>query len=314
MMQWIIGIDGGGTKTVGWAATITGKVLGQVEKGPSNYHSTGLANFTAVIAGIIEELAVSCRLKKSDLLVVSLGLAGADRLSDQEIISKALAELDLGCYYLVNSDAKIALVAGLGKAEGIVLIAGTGSIAYGINEEGTIIRAGGWGHLASDEGSGYDIGRQAVIRGIRAAESRDKTTVLLNRIMESLQLHSWDELIGYINNQTTAKADIAALAQLVADAAARQDQVAIEILRQAGEQLAGLVESVIRRGFTREKLVQVCMYGGIVNNIPLVRQRLEEVVVNKAKLVACANQPVVGAIELGLAWVQDKGYKYSGGR
>ncbi|WP_081658611.1 BadF/BadG/BcrA/BcrD ATPase family protein [Sporomusa ovata] len=306
MMKWVIGIDGGGTKTVGCAAAVNGKILGQVEKGPGNYHITGVAKFTAVISGIIDELAVSCNLKKADLLVVSLGLAGADRVRDREVVLEALAELGLPCCYLVNSDAKIALVAGLGKAEGIVLIAGTGSIAYGINRQGAVIRAGGWGHLASDEGSGYAIGRQAVERGIRAAEGRDKATIVLDMIMEYAGLKSWNDMIGYINNQTTSKGDIAAFARVVGDAAKQGDQVAIEIVKQAGDALASLVESVITRGFGWREAVQVCMYGGIVTNILLVRERLVEVLAKRASIVACKTQPVEGAVRLGLEWLQNK--------
>lgn len=314
MMKWIIGIDGGGTKTVGCAADVTGKILGQVEKGPSNYHITGVAKFTAVIAGIIDELAVNCNLKKANLLVVSLGLAGADRVRDREIVLEALADLGLPCCYLVNSDAKIALVAGLGKAEGIVLIAGTGSIAYGINGQGDVIRAGGWGHLASDEGSGYAIGRQAVARGIRAAEGRDKATVLMDMIMEYAGLKSWNDMIGYINNQTTSKSDIAAFAQVVGDAAKQGDQVAIEIVKQAGDALASLVESVITRGFGLGEAVQVCLYGGIVTNILMVRERLEEALANRANIVACKTKPVEGAVRLGLEWVQNRFENSAGGR
>ena len=305
-MQWVIGIDGGGTKTVGWAADLAGKVLGRVEKGASNYHTTGLPHFKTVVSGIIEELAVSCTVKKNDLQVVSLGLAGADRLRDKQIIMETLTQLDLPCRYLVNSDAKIAMVAGLGKAEGIILIAGTGSIAYGINQQGEVIRAGGWGHLASDEGSGYAIGRQALMRGIRAAEGRDKTTVLLGMIMDNLGLTSWDEMIGYINDKTMSKAKVAALAQLVATAAAKGDEVASEILLQAGNELAALVESVLTRGFGQQECVQVCTFGGIVGNIPLIRQQVTAVLADKATIVSSQNQPVAGAVSLALELTQGK--------
>ena len=305
-MQWVIGIDGGGTKTVGWAVNLAGTVLGQVEKGAGNYHTTGLPHFKAVISDIIEELAISCNGKKADLQVVSLGLAGADRLRDKQIIMETLIELELPCRYLINSDAKIAMVAGLGKAEGIILIAGTGSIAYGINQQGEVIRAGGWGHLASDEGGGYAIGRQALVRGIRAAEGRDKATMLLEMIMESVSLSSWDEMIGYINNRAMSKAEVASLAQLVAAAAAKGDEVASEILIQAGNELAALVESVLTRGFGQQEPVQVCTFGGIVCNIPLIRTQVEEVLVDKAIIVSSQNQPVAGAVSLALELTQGK--------
>lgn len=304
-MQWIIGIDGGGTKTVGWAADVNGTVLCQIEKGPGNYHVIGVTAFTALIAALVDELAVSCKRSTADLLVISLGLAGADRENDREIIGNALSALTLPCHYLINSDAKIALIAGLKQAEGIVLIAGTGSIAYGINEQGTVIRSGGWGHLASDEGSGYDIGRQALVRSIRAAEGRDTATVLLDKIMEYLKVTSWEQVIGYINNKAITKADVAALAPLVTAAADQGDQVAGEILRQAGQDLAGLVASVIDRGFSPEKPVQVCVYGGIASNVLSVRQQLAAVLGNKVEIIIGTDQPAAGAVRLGLAWVQD---------
>lgn len=300
-MQWIIGIDGGGTRTVGLAADLEGKILGRAEKGAGNYHTTGLPRFKAVIASVIEELAVSCQVQKADLRVVSLGLAGADRMSDKQVIKETLEQLDLPCRYLVNSDAKIAMVAGLGKAEGIILISGTGSIAYGINQQGEIIRAGGWGHLASDEGSGYSIGRQALVRGIRSAEGRDKATALLAMIMEHLNLNSWEQLAGYINSPAMSKAMVASLAPLAAAAANQGDLIAKEILLQAGNELAALVESVITRGFSQQKNVRVCIFGGIISNIPLVRSQVEEVLAGKAIIVSSPNQPVTGAVSLALA-------------
>lgn len=303
-MKWLIGIDGGGTKTVGCASMLTGGILGRVEKGPSNYHTTGLASFKAVIARIIDELVVNCGLAKADLAVVSLGLAGVDRWRDREIVMAALAELGLECPYVVSSDAKAALVAGVGKAEGIVLIAGTGSVAYGINERQEVIRAGGWGHLASDEGSGYAIGRKALLRGIKASEERDKDTVLVAKIITYFGLRDWDELIGFINSPATTKADVASLAQVTVEAARAGDIVASEILQEAADELAGLVESVIVRGFSRAAPVPVCIYGGIINNIELVRMRLAAVLTGKAVLVTSEREPAAGALEIGREWLR----------
>jgi N-acetylglucosamine kinase-like BadF-type ATPase len=306
IMNWFIGIDGGGTKTVGYAADYTGKCLARVEKGPSNYHTAGLVNFKAVIADIVDELSITCRLSKADLSIISLGLAGVDRVRDREITLSALAELGLDCHYIVNSDAKAALVAGLGRAEGIVLIAGTGSVAYGINKKGEVTRAGGWGHLASDEGSGYAIGRQALVRGIQAAEQRDRKTVLVPMMIKHLRLKSWDEMIGCINSRETTKADIASLAQVVAAAAQEGDDVAAEILIKAGDDLAELVKSVMTRGFGAEEQVQVCLYGSIVRNIALVHKRLAAVLAGTGTLVASDKEPATGAILLGLEWIRQK--------
>ncbi|MDR3564978.1 MAG: BadF/BadG/BcrA/BcrD ATPase family protein [Negativicutes bacterium] len=298
-MKWILGIDGGGTRTTAWAGDLTGGVLGRIEKGPANYHVTGLVQFQTLIAEIVEELGHICGLDQSGLELISLGLAGVDRPRDREQINTALDNLKLDCRLLVNNDAVIALAAGLGKAEGIVLIAGTGSIAYGVNAAGGAVRAGGWGHVASDEGSGYDIGRQALQRGIMAWEGRDKPTVLLAKIMEYIAVDDMDGLIQFIYHPDTDKAAIAALTEVVAAAARQGDAVASEILLAAADALSDLVKSVISRGFTGAGQVEVCTFGGVVNHIPLIRQRLAERLAGQAQMVQTDREPVWGALQLG---------------
>ena len=303
-MEWLIGIDGGGTKTVGCAADFAGKILGRVEHGPGNYHTAGLTGFKQVISGIIHALSTACALPVTGLKVVGLGLAGADRPGDKEIIRAALAGLGFSCHYLIYSDAQAALVAGLGKAEGVVLIAGTGSVAYGINRRGEVCRAGGWGHLASDEGSGYFLGRQALLRSIRASEQRDKATVLLPMIIEHFGLSGWDELISFMNNRDLTKARVASLATVVAAAAAGGDRVAAELLAQSADELAGLVTSVLSRGFAGQKNVSVCTYGSVVNLISAVRRRLQEVLGADVRLVPAGREPAEGAVQLAIEWAQ----------
>ncbi|WP_371376059.1 N-acetylglucosamine kinase [Sporomusa aerivorans] len=311
-MGWLIGIDGGGTKTVGCAADFSGRILGRVEQGPGNYHTAGIDGFKQVIAGIIQELAGICALPVADLKVVSLGLAGADRPRDKEIILAALVDLGYNCHYLIHSDAEAALVAGLGKKQGIVLIAGTGSVAYGINSRGEVSRAGGWGHLASDEGSGYFLGRQALMRGIRAAEERDKATGLLPMIMDHFGLTGWDELICFINSKNLSKATVASAATVVATAAGQGDRVAIELLEQAADELAGLVKSVLARGFATEADVAVCTYGSVVNHIPLISRRLNTVLGEMVRIVPAGKEPAEGAVQMGIEWLQEKSVRSDG--
>ncbi len=304
-MKWLIGIDGGGTKTVAYAAGLTGGILGRLEKGPGNYHVTGLTAFKNLITAIVAGLAAKCGQAPADLALISMGLAGADRKRDQEIILAALGDLALNCPCIICSDAKIALAAGVGRAEGIMLIAGTGSVAYGINDRQEVIRAGGWGHVASDEGSGYAIGREALARAIKAREGRDKDTRLMSLIIEYFGLRDWDELIGFINSPAATKARIASLARLTADAARNGDAVAAEILAEAAAALAGLVESVLTRGFAGKEPVPVCIYGGILQHIAAVRTALAEKLRGKAELVALQREPAVGALELGRNWLRD---------
>lgn len=305
-MNWFIGIDGGGTKTVGWAVEQSGRIVAKSMQGPGNYHTIGHVQFKNTVSQLIDDLAQSSGLDKDDLLVVCLGLAGADRPVDQVVLQQTLQELQLNCVFIIESDAKIALAAGLGETEGIVLIAGTGSVAYGITQGGAVIRSGGWGHLASDEGSGYDIGRQALVHCLKAVDQREQETVLLEKILEHWTLADFAELIGFINKKNLAKETIGSLAPVVAEAAQGGDVVALAILREAGLALAELVQSVIRRGFSGIKPVSVCCYGGVLQNLKVVRQTAAEALAGQAKLVFSQEEPVAGAVLLAKKYLANQ--------
>lgn len=299
-MEWILGIDGGGTKTTGCPGDLTGKVYGRVERGASNYHVVGVDRFKAVIEEIITEAEGAFGLSRSELRLISLGLAGVDRPRDREVIMAALADLRLGCQFIINNDAQIALAAGTGAVQGIVLIAGTGSIAYGVNASGQSFRAGGWGHLISDEGSGYDIGRQGLFRGIKAWEGREQPSILFERIMAHLKVSNMDELISAVYSPTASKAFIASLAEVVTTAAREGDPLAGEILRDAADGLAGLVESVLARGFAGEGPVPVCGYGSLLRNCETIRKRIINHFSQRISFILPDEEPVIGALRIGM--------------
>jgi N-acetylglucosamine kinase-like BadF-type ATPase len=303
-MGWLIGIDGGGTKTVACAADLSGRLLGRVEKGAANYHVVGLPAFAALVAGLVADLAAAAGRDPADLALVSLGLAGADRDRDRRLLEEALAGLKLGCPCLIESDARIALAAGLGdRGEGIVLIAGTGSIAYGRTRGGEV-RAGGWGHLVSDEGSGYDIGRRAIARGLKANEGRDIPSDLLARIVARLGVGDLAGLIAFIYSPATAKADIAALAETVHAAADDGDKLAAAILDEAVGDLSGLVESVLARAFPSPGPVPVALYGGLLLGSPGLRSRLADRLAGRAELLPPGPEPVMGALKIGYDYLK----------
>lgn len=297
-MDWVIGVDGGGTKTVGCAAGRDGRIIGRVELGPSNYHVIGLPAFQATMEDLLAALAEQTKLSRQDLRLFSLGLAGVDRPGDRERILAALAGLGLDCPFLVNNDARIALAAGLGGGAGIALIAGTGSIAYGVNAAGQTFRAGGWGHLISDEGSGYDIGRQALFRAIRSREGRDRPSDLLDKLLCHLDVDNMDGLIARIYNPAWSKKDLAALTECVNAAAMVGEPLAVEILAQAGDALTELVESVLSRGFAKGGPVTVCGYGSVLRHCAVTRERVGERLAGRARLLLPDAEPVTGAVRL----------------
>lgn len=184
-MGYIVGVDGGGTKTTAVVTDATGAVIGLGRGGAGNYQTIGLDNATDAIAsaigGAIQEAASTGGIAPADLdneLIVVLGLAGADRPRDKANLQKALmAKLPAKPRYLViENDARIALAGATGGKPGVVLIAGTGSIALGIDEQGQTIRCGGWGPILGDEGSGYAMGKAALIAVMRDYDGRGPST------------------------------------------------------------------------------------------------------------------------------------------
>jgi N-acetylglucosamine kinase-like BadF-type ATPase len=299
-VKWFLGIDGGGSKTMGCAADGSGRVIGMLEKGPSNHHIIGMEKFHNLIEEMLADMEAIYGLKQQDLEFVCLGLAGMDRPQDRNLIGGTLKELALEGKFLVCNDAEIALAAGNGKLEGVVLIAGTGSIAYGINGKGETFRAGGWGHLVSDEGSGYYIGKEALARGIKAYEGMEQPSVLLGKILLQVGVKDLDELIGFIYSPQTTKAEIAALAKVVTLAAEEGDAVANAILKDAGEKLGCLAKAVIERGFIGETKVKVTCNGSILKQIPVVRTAVIDTLGNRAEVICSEVQPVNGAVRLAI--------------
>jgi len=308
-MSWVLGVDGGGTRTIALAGDEAGNIIaGPVFAGPSNYHTAGLGGVRQAIASVLGQLAQQ-GYTLPELAAAVFGLAGSDRPHDRSLLLKALKDMGgpaggLQCPLLVVSDAEVALVGGLGRREGVVLVSGTGSIAFGINREGELFRAGGWGRLVSDEGSGYDIGRQALARSIRAREGRDIPSTLLGALAARLGCDDFDSLIGYLNAPGQAPKEVAALAETVAEAAAAGDRLAASILADAGDALASLAISVIKRGFAADGLVPVVGVGGVLAGIPAVWQRTAAALAGWGILVRPLAPPAAGAVKMAAALAQ----------
>lgn len=298
-MEWVLGIDGGGSKTQGWAADRNGKILAKVEKGPSNHHVIGKIKFRQLIRDMLDEFATT-GLEGSDLQFITFGLSGIDRQQDKVSIGIILDDLGLKGRYMLCNDAEIALAAGVGELEGIVAISGTGSIAYGVNAQGECFRAGGWGHVVSDEGSGYYIARQALVRSIKAAEGLEQPTILLTDILAFLQITSFDDLITFIYHPQTTKNQLARLSKVVANAAVAGDVVAMDILDDAADQLIALIEAVIARGFAAAPEIKLVLFGSILQKILPIRERVIDKLHDKADIICSEAEPVSGAIMLAL--------------
>lgn len=300
--RFVIGVDGGGSKTTVVVANQQGKPLGKIQGGATNYHSVGgEAAFQALNQAIGEALGIA-GIGREKIAAIGMGMSGVDRPSDRELFySWAGKQFPQARLALVN-DALILIAAGTENNWGIGVIAGTGSIVIGRNPYGAVKRAGGWGYLLGDEGSGYQVGLHAMQAVAKAFDGRNAPTSLTKRVLEMLSLASPANLVDYIYQATTSRGDIARLAGLVDEEAAAGDKMALEIIRQGATELALCAQSVAGRlGFSGS--IPCAIGGGFILH-SLQMYRAFELAANSIQLnfepIRKVVDPVDGAIRLAI--------------
>ncbi len=295
-MRTVIGIDAGGTKTVGLLADESGRTLAECRGSGANLQVHGELEVEKVLHGIIEELG-------SDRAVsaLCLGIAGVDRPHDQEVIRGILRRLGHRERARVVNDAVIALVAGSPDRVGIVLLAGTGSIAYGQDRHGDSARSGGYGFLLADEGSGYWLGHQALRAAIRASDGRGEDTLLRPYVFEAMAVESVDGLIPRVYETGLAKHTIAALAPLVQKASDAGDALAARLLETAAQELVLAARAVAARLDLGPGEYPVVLAGGGFKACPSLHDRIVRLLgVSNAKPRLLGVEPARGAVTLAL--------------
>lgn len=304
----MLGIDAGGTKTVALLADADGRVVGEGRASGANLQAHGELEVEKALHHVID-LAMASRPDAP--AAVCLGLAGVDRPGDGETIGEIMRRLGFRSRTLIVNDALIALVAGVplregsgGVNPGVVLISGTGSIAYGVNQQGGAARAGGWGSSLGDEGSGYWIGRRALAAVVRDADGRGPRTRLTPLVLEHFSLARPEELVTEIYDHAQGRRAIASLGETVERARAEGDAVATEIMREAGDELTLAAASVITRLDMRGEQFPVLLSGGLIRSARWlaaeVTARLAEVA-PRCTVSLLSVEPAVGAVRLALA-------------
>jgi N-acetylglucosamine kinase-like BadF-type ATPase len=293
-----LGIDGGGSKTSCLIGDET-SILGSGSAAGSNLVRVGETQAREALATAIRQACAVAQVVPSQIQRVCVGLAGAARPEIRDRVLQIVSELIPGDVEVVG-DIVIVLQAAFSDGPGVIVIAGTGSIAYGRNSEGDTARAGGWGFAISDEGSGHWIGRSFVAAAIRACdEGEDQNPRALESLMKSWRLETREQLVPAAN--ATPPPDFAALFPMVLSLADSGDPIAREVLIQAGTELAKLAGTVIRRLFPQSNSVPVAMSGGVFGSSALVRQVFynnlrsahPEAAINPSVI-----EPVRGALEL----------------
>ena len=228
-----IGIDGGATKTrVVAREGLEGALLFDESFPESNYNNIGVGGIEEVFRNIHQALENRLTANRLSDAVLVMGSAGIDRPRDADVYSKALKDSGFRCHVEVYNDAYIALIGGNGGRHGALLIAGTGSIAIGISKEGVEVRAGGWGALMSDEGSGYKIGIGAISAVMRDYDGIAGHTALSDELLDFYRLNSPEDFVdlAYFSGELPVR-KIASCAPIVLSQYEKRDKAAADIIK-----------------------------------------------------------------------------------
>jgi glucosamine kinase len=298
----VLGIDAGGTKTVCLLADELGTILSVGRGAGANLQVAGELE----VEKVLHHVMATALDGRPDVWpkAVCLGIAGVDREDDARIVSAIMRRISPGSRLLVVNDALVALEAGAPASPGIVIICGTGSIAYGRNADGVAARSGGWGHIIGDEGSGYWIGQQAVQAVMRDADGRGPATALSKQVLAHFDVPNASGLVHVVYGPNSANRSIAMLGPSVQMASESGDEVASAILDRAADELALAARSVADRLGLRRHSFPFVLAGGVFRVVPALVDRLRVRLLEiapAATIDLLSEEPARGAVRLALA-------------
>jgi N-acetylglucosamine kinase-like BadF-type ATPase len=303
-MPYVLGLDGGGTKSDALLVGEDGTAVAQALGGSTNMQVVGAQKAAETIATLIKDCCAKQGCKSSEIGAVVLGLAGAGRESDRtellnQLQSVAAAQTIILNNVIIETDARIAIEAAFAGSSGIVVIAGTGSIGLYRTDDQQFHRAGGWGRILGDEGSSYAIARDALAAVMLAYDGRGPQTSLTAKALDYFQVTTPEELITKIYYD---KIDIQVFTSRVFRAYDEGDTVAKEILEKNADALVKIVQTLISKGKERKRYPVVLM-GGLLDKenaySKLVKEKMTQSVPN-ILLMKSKFPTVFGAALMGL--------------
>jgi N-acetylglucosamine kinase-like BadF-type ATPase len=297
----VLGIDAGGTKTVCLLANSEGAIVSEGRGPGANLHTAGELAVEKVLHAAMEAAIGDRDITPA---AICLGIAGVDREDEATAVRAIMRRIGYKSRVLVVNDALIGLVAGARDDPGIAINAGTGSIVYGRNAQFEAARAGGWGHMIGDEGSGYWIGRESLAAVMRAFDGRGPETRLAGDILSYFNVDDESRLPRIVYDRELPRVSVAALGPIAQRAAEQGDAVALRILERAAEELVLAARSVATRLEMRGDAFTFYLAGGVFRVVPWLvdelARRLGEVA-PRAQVQTLDEEPAVGAVWLALA-------------
>ena len=284
-IEFAAGVDGGGTKTTVICRTKDGGLLDKKVFGPFNINSIGEAAFMDLLREILSYLSSlgTCRS-------LCIGAAGISNRKMVECVSAVLSGSKVR--WSLVGDYEIALTGALDGNEGIILIAGTGSVCFGRSKDGRLERCGGWGHLIGDSGSGYGLGRDALAAVCLSIDGCGPDSSIREAIAEKMGLKTGNDIVSYVYSND--KSAIAAVAPYVDEAYRKGDEVARAIVRSNAECAVRDVAGVARK--LGLESCDVALLGGLMEHHTSLREEIERIIGLEHKGLRCID-PIHNAAE-----------------
>ncbi len=302
-MNTYLGIDGGGTKTKFTLADPAGRILAEDARPTCDYHQVGLDGLTRILEEGIDAVGAKAGVSREEICGAFAGVpCYGDSASNMPVLRGAVARAMGGIPHRVGNDCENSLAGTLAGQCGISLICGTGSIAFGRNAAGEVLRCGGWHQaLGSDEGSGYWIGLRLLHLFTRQSDGRDPRTALYMAVREALSLDEDGDVIQRVVEEWgMERTRVAALSRLIGDLLEAGDPNTETILRDAAHELADMARTLYRRlGF--EGVAPVSYSGGVFNlGAPILEPLAAELSAHGMRLCPPKFPPDLGALILAM--------------
>ncbi|TET15106.1 MAG: hypothetical protein E3J77_02850 [Actinobacteria bacterium] len=313
-MNYILGVDGGGSKTTVQIADTSGKVISQAVSGSSSYKSVGInraiGNLNTAVFDAVKKLKVT-----RDIYFISscFGFAGNDAGEDSKTYRKIVFNDKLNSYLnpkgtIICNDTRIGLESGSESKNKIIIIAGAGSNCFGINEDGKQAGASGWDFILADEGSGYSVGLKALKAIVKAYDGRGEKTLLSKTILEELNLNEIPDLVKWAYGGLFPKDKISALAETVSNTAKMGDKVSIDILAEEAEEAVISVTTVANKLGFKDKDFDLVLVGGLFK----CEEYFKNILINrlrenfpKIKSMSLVGNPAGGAVKMAIERLKD---------
>ncbi|MEG0261203.1 MAG: BadF/BadG/BcrA/BcrD ATPase family protein [Lysinibacillus sp.] len=302
--MYVLALDGGGTKTTAVISDEIGNVYAKLVTNRSNPTAITKQQFEHTIRSIMQELQAQNAQVFAAVEICFAGLSGVKEKNYEAFTEEIMREyVGDDVKVVVENDALIALYSGTLGLEGIVQIAGTGAITMGYDKQHELMRVGGWGYLFDDEGSGYDLGIQALKAVFQAYDGRAAETMLTNDLCQHFSVENVPQLIECIYNDEHPRTNTSPLSIYVTHAAEEGDAVAKTIIDEASKKFLHSIQTCYAKLSWGAKDVPVVLAGGVFSNTTLFIERLKQLVVDQKlplKILPTLMEPLGGAVVGGL--------------